>query len=152
VIRICRTSTAVLLAAIIAAPTTALAAEGAAPPRSGVGSGGLTYNGRPLANGAALAADRSSDEALSTTSTPPASAAGQWGFGRRRHRNDGAMTAILLGATGVIAGTAVLVYANRPECSVSPSSGGCGYGAKVLGGAVTSAGVAALLIGVATWR
>jgi len=73
------------------------------------------------------------------------------GRGRGR-RNQGAAAALFLGAAGVIAGSAVLVYANRPECSVNANFGGCGYGTKVVGGAVLSAGLAGLLIGAVTWR
>lgn len=72
--------------------------------------------------------------------------------GRGSGRNDGARAAIFLGAVGVIAGTAVLVYTNRPECSVSARANGCGYGTKVAGGAVLSAGLVGLLIGALTWR
>ena len=62
------------------------------------------------------------------------------------------MTAILLGSAGIIAGAAVLVYANRPECSLSPYGNGCGYGTKVTGTAVLSAGLVGVLVGVASWR
>jgi len=67
-------------------------------------------------------------------------------------RNDAARTAIVLGAVATIAGTAVLVYANRPECSTHPSAGGCGYGTKVVGSAVLTGGVVGLLVGALTWR
>jgi len=72
--------------------------------------------------------------------------------GRGSGRNDVARAAILLGAVGVIAGTAVLVYTNRPECSVNARENGCGYGTKVAGGAVLSAGLVGLLVGALTWR
>jgi hypothetical protein len=80
------------------------------------------------------------------------SSAGQWGYGRRRRHNDAAVTAMLLGAAGAIAGTAVLVYANRPECSMNANLGGCGYGTKVVGTAVLSAGLVGLLVGAVAWR
>lgn len=67
-------------------------------------------------------------------------------------RRNGAAAAVFLGAAAAIAGTAVLVYANRPECSATPSAGGCGYGTKVVGGAVLSTGVVGLLVGAAMWR
>jgi hypothetical protein len=73
---------------------------------------------------------------------------GRW---RRGHR-DGAVAALLLGAAASIAGTAVLVYANRPECSTNQTAGGCGYGTKVVGGAVLSAGIVGLVLGAVTWR
>jgi hypothetical protein len=59
---------------------------------------------------------------------------------------------MFVGAAAAIAGTAVLVYANRPECSTFPTASGCGYGTKVVGGAVLSAGVVGLLVGALTWR
>jgi hypothetical protein len=59
---------------------------------------------------------------------------------------------MFVGAAAAIAGTAVLVYANRPECSTLPTASGCGYGTKVVGGAVLSAGVVGLLVGALTWR
>ena len=52
----------------------------------------------------------------------------------------------------MIAGTAVLVYANRPECRVNDRGNGCGYGTKVAGSAVLSAGLVGLLVGALTWR
>jgi hypothetical protein len=67
-------------------------------------------------------------------------------------RHDAARAEILLGAVGVIAGTAVLVYANRPECGPNPGANGCGYGTKVAGSAVLSAGIVGLLVGALTWR
>lgn len=72
--------------------------------------------------------------------------------GRGSGRNDAARAAILLGAVGVIAGTAVLVYSNRPECSLNARENGCGYGTKVAGSAVISAGIVGLLVGALTWR
>jgi hypothetical protein len=71
------------------------------------------------------------------------------GYGGRRN---GAAAAVFLGAAAAIAGTAVLVYANRPECSTIPTASGCGYGTKVVGGAVLSAGVVGLVVGAAMWR
>ncbi|HWF85099.1 MAG TPA: hypothetical protein VG222_09640 [Vicinamibacterales bacterium] len=75
--------------------------------------------------------------------------------GRRRGRggrNDAAQTAIILGAVAAIAGTALLVYANRPDCSTNPTASACGYGTKVVGTAVLSAGIVGLVVGAATWR
>jgi hypothetical protein len=96
-----------------------------------------------------------SDDSLVAAATP-VSEASQWGrHGGHRGgggRNDGARTAIILGAIGVIAGSAVLVYANRPECGDFPDASGCGYGTKVTGGAVLAAGVVGITVGAATWR
>ena len=77
----------------------------------------------------------------------------QWGRRRGRYRghHDSARTAVVLGAIGAIAGTAVLVYANRPECGDDPSAAGCGYGTKVLGGAMLAAGGVGLAVGAASW-
>ena len=82
------------------------------------------------------------------------SAFAQRGYGRRGYsgRNNGAAAAMIIGAAAAIAGTALLVYANRPECSAIPTASGCGYGSKVVGGAVLSAGVVGVTIGALTWR
>jgi hypothetical protein len=71
---------------------------------------------------------------------------------RGRGRNGGARAAIALGAVASIAGAAVLVYANRPECRDNQAASGCGYGPKVVGGAVLSAGLVGLIAGALTWR
>ena len=72
--------------------------------------------------------------------------------GRGRGGHNGAAAAIVLGAVASIAGGAILVYANRPECSTNQVANGCGYGTKVVGGAVLSAGIVGLLVGALTWR
>jgi len=87
--------------------------------------------------------------------TPTASSAfaGQIYQGRPYKLNhDGSIAALMIGAVAAIAGTAVLVYANRPECSTNQLAGGCGYGTKVVGGAVLSAGGVGVVIGAFTWR
>jgi hypothetical protein len=58
----------------------------------------------------------------------------------------------MIGAAAAIAGTAVLVYANRPECATDTVAGGCGYGTKVVGTAVLSGGIVGLFVGALTWR
>ena len=82
---------------------------------------------------------------------PPLAQRGGYG-GRGRGRRHGAATAIALGAVATIAGGAILVYANRPDCRANPTAGGCGYGTKVAGGAVLSAGIVGLVVGALTWR
>jgi hypothetical protein len=72
--------------------------------------------------------------------------------GRGRGGRNGAAAAIVLGAAASIAGGAILVYANRPECSTNQTANGCGYGTKVVGGAVLSAGIVGLVVGALTWR
>lgn len=143
-IRFCRTSTAFVLAALIAVPSTVSAAEKPAAHAP------LTYNGQPLT---ATPFMEWSAPISERDSVAPLSATGQWGYGRRGgRRNQAAMAAMLLGATGAIAGTAVLVYANRPDCSANANFSGCGYGTKVVGASVLSAGLVALMIGALTWR
>jgi hypothetical protein len=80
-----------------------------------------------------------------------ASAQRGWFRRERRHERRAAATAIILGAAASITGTALLVYANRPACDTNPSAGGCGYGAKVVGGSVLSAGVVGLVVGALMW-
>jgi hypothetical protein len=90
------------------------------------------------------------------TLTPSASVlAAQRGWGRGRGRggrHDGARAAIILGSVAAVAGAAVLVYANRPDCSADHSASGCGYGSKVLGGALLAGGGVTMTIGALTWR
>jgi hypothetical protein len=73
-----------------------------------------------------------------------------------RHRgggrdNGGSAAAIIIGAAAAIAGGAILVYANRPDCRFERADG-CGYGTKVAGGAVLSAGLVSVIVGAVTWR
>ena len=74
-----------------------------------------------------------------------------YGYRRGRGRRSTAATALMIGAAAAITGTALLVYANRPECSTNVSAGGCGYGTKVVGGSVLAAGVIGVGIGAALW-
>jgi hypothetical protein len=67
-------------------------------------------------------------------------------------RNGGAAAELMLGAVAAVAGAAVLVYANRPECNGNPNGSGCGYGTKVVGGAVLSIGIVGIIVGAARWR
>jgi hypothetical protein len=69
-----------------------------------------------------------------------------------RRRHDGSIAAIMIGAAAAIAGAAVLVYANRPDCTTNAVAGGCGYGTKVVGTAVLSGGIVGLFVGALTWR
>jgi hypothetical protein len=89
---------------------------------------------------------------FAVTPTPSSAFAGQIYQGRPyRMNHDGSIAALMIGAVAAIAGTALLVYANRPECSTNQLAGGCGYGTKVVGGAVVSAGVVGVVIGAITW-
>jgi hypothetical protein len=69
-----------------------------------------------------------------------------------RGGNGGSQAAIVFGAVASVAGGALLVYANRPECRTNERATGCGYGYKVVGGAVLSAGVVSLVAGALIWR
>jgi len=74
--------------------------------------------------------------------------------GRRSRWGDNraAQTAIILGGVASIAGAAILVYANRPECRTNQFANGCGYGSKVVGGAVLSGGLVSITLGAVTWK
>ena len=137
-IQICRKSTFVLLVSLIVFPASLFADP-------------LTYQGQPIANLPRIELAGVTAGA-SGAARPAASAFGQYVYGGRRHRNDAAMTAILIGAAAAIAGTAVLVYANRPDCSVNAEFGGCGYGTKVVGGSLLAGGLVGVIVGAATWR
>jgi hypothetical protein len=146
-----RASMAVLIASLIAIESTTLFASDPERAASAAQSP-LTFHGQPLT---AISLHRD-DLAITGATVPSASEPNAYtqfgGFRRGRRRNAGAATAIFLGAAGAIAGTAVLVYANRPECNANPTLGGCGYGTKVAGGAVLSAGLVGIMIGALTWR
>ena len=152
--RIHQTTTAALLACIMVTQCTGtlLASddEHAAIPATSH----LTYDGKPLVLLGPLDADRVRIGGNPIAISPIESTAfGQWGWGGRRGRgrNRGAATALFLGAVGAITGAAVLVYANRPDCRGSRTANGCGYGTKVIGGAVLSAGVVGVVAGALTW-
>jgi len=68
-----------------------------------------------------------------------------------RLRRDGSIAALMIGSVVAITGAAILVYANRPECDMHQFAGGCGYGTKVVGGAVLSGGIVSLVVGALTW-
>ena len=69
-----------------------------------------------------------------------------------RMAHNGSIAALMVGAVATITGAALLVYANRPECDLRQYAGGCGYGSKVIGGAVLSGGIAGLFVGALTWK
>jgi hypothetical protein len=85
--------------------------------------------------------------------TQSSALAGQVYQGRPyRMSHDGSIAALMIGAVVAITGAAVLVYANRPECDVNRFASGCGYGTKVVGGAVLSGGMVGVVVGALTWR
>ena len=149
--RIRRATIASLVICLLGQTTTLLASD-EAPAARELPVTHLTLNGEPLAhlgtvNPATVQAFGFGPRA---TSSFEASAFGQYRRRGRYHR-DAAAAALVLGAVGTIAGAAVLVYANRPDCSVNANLGGCGYGAKVVGGSVLTAGLVGLTIGAITW-
>ncbi len=88
-------------------------------------------------------------------SAPSAAFAGQIYRGQPRplrNGRDGSIAAIVIGAVASITGAAILVYANRPECDSHRLATGCGYGTKVVGGAVLAGGTVGLVLGALTWR
>jgi hypothetical protein len=87
-----------------------------------------------------------------TTGSPVLAQRGRYRGGRRGGHNSAASAEMVLGAVGMIAGAAVLTYANRPECSANHLANGCDYGTKVLGTSVAAAGVVSFLAGALTWR
>ena len=85
--------------------------------------------------------------------TQSSATAGQVYPGRPyRIGRNGSIAALMIGAVATITGAAILVYANRPDCNNNQFAGGCGYGTKVIGGAVLSGGVVGLFVGALTWR
>jgi hypothetical protein len=155
-----RSLIAIVLAALVAAPCSAAPKDGDRDPgSSSAASAPLTYNGQPITSWSSPATlTRDSDRDLLAISANDARDAVQrdtvqYGYGPRRGgRNQAALTAIMLGAVGAIAGTAVLVYANRPDCNVNPTQGGCGYGTKVVGASVLAGGIVGLMAGAIMWR
>jgi hypothetical protein len=69
-----------------------------------------------------------------------------------RRDRAGSIAALAIGAAATITGAALLIYANRPECRNHEFATGCGYGTKVVGGAVLAGGAVGLTIGAITWR
>ena len=108
--------------------------------------------GSQPAGEAAAQAWRGTFNVVSDDSTAFAQRGRYRGRGSRGGSNGGAQAAVVLGALASITGGAVLVYANRPECRTNQRAGGCGYGTKVVGGAVLTAGAVGFLAGVLTWR
>jgi hypothetical protein len=111
-------------------------------------AGGFTA-ANPILEPAAQGARRT----LNVVPTQSNAFAGQVYQGRPyRMGRDGSIAAIMIGAVATITGAAILVYANRPECDTHQFAGGCGYGTKVIGGAVLSGGVVGLFVGALTWK
>ena len=73
--------------------------------------------------------------------------------GRGRGSNPGAAIAIVAaGAMASITGSAILIYNNRPECDLNPYGRGCGYGTKVVGGSILTAGLIGMFAGAVALR
>jgi hypothetical protein len=149
-VRLSRATTATLVVCLLGQTTSLFAAdEPQTLPARVTTRTTLTLNGAPLS---ALHAFDLTTPASSFDASTYAQFRGRGRSRGRGGRNDGAAAALFLGAIGTIAGSALLIYANRPECSVSANNSGCGYGTKVAGGAVLTAGLAGLTIGAITWR
>ncbi len=72
--------------------------------------------------------------------------------GRAVGRAGAALIAMTVGAAASITGGALLVYANRPECRGRSYLNGCGYGFKVVGGAVLTAGFVGMVAGALSFK
>jgi hypothetical protein len=97
---------------------------------------------------------RSVIEADAREAGVPVAAYGQWGYHGGHHHghdNGAAQAAIILGSAAAIAGTAVLIYANRPECDAFVHSNDC-YGEKVVGGSLLAGGIVSLVMGAVLWH
>jgi len=68
-----------------------------------------------------------------------------------RRNHDGSIAALMIGAAATITGTAILLYANRPDCDMNRYASACGYGTKVVGGSVLAGGMVGLFVGAITW-
>jgi len=150
-IRIRRTTT-LLIVSLIAAPSAPAFASDEVPSLALRANAPLTLNGQSLAMLGPLDVERAFPHAAPATVPLALDASAQWYRRGRGGRRNAAVTAIMLGAVGTIAGSAVLVYANRPDCSANPNLGGCGYGTKVVGGAVLTAGLVGIFTGALLWR
>src|SRR5262249_9771676 len=72
------------------------------------------------------------------------------GDGRRRHRAAPAQKILRAAPAGTPG--ARLALPHTPPSSVNALAGGCSYGTKVVGTAVTAGGVVTFLTGALTWR
>jgi hypothetical protein len=151
-VRIRRATTTALIVCMLGQCSPLFASDEQAP--SPAPRARLTLNGEPLSALGSFDADRVRAWGVSmpTQSADAGTFAQFRGRRGRGGRNDASATAIFLGAVGTIAGAAILVYANRPDCSVNARESGCGYGTKVAGGAVLTAGLVGLMVGVLTGR
>ena len=103
-----------------------------------------------IAPGAPVLLDRAA--ALASHESASLAQRGRYRGRGRGGRNAGPAAAIVLGAVASVAGAAVLVYANRPDCRTNPRAEACGYGTKVIGGAVLTGGLVGIVAGALTWR
>ena len=148
-----RPATILIACLILALCATHTFASDDLPPLAVTTRAPLTLNGHAVATLGPLDADFGVARAEDAIVPLAPDAGGQRGFRRgRRGRHQAAVTAIMLGAVGTIAGAAVLVYANRPECSANANLNGCGYGTKVVGGSVMAAGLVGIFTGALLWR
>jgi hypothetical protein len=147
-----RRTTTLLIVSLIMAPSAPALASDEVPSFAAMTTAPLTLNGHSLAMLGPLDFDRTFADTATPTVPFALDGTAQWYRRGGRGRRHAAVTAIMLGAVGTIAGTAVLVYANRPDCGTNPNLGGCGYGTKVVGGAVLAAGLAGIFTGALLWH
>lgn len=155
-----RAVTAVLVACLSGAPLSGTVAASEPAPPAPPGSTSSIQVDQPTATARSpfVLSDemlrRSLIESEAREAGVPAAAYGQRGYygGHHHHGHDGAsQAAIILGSAAAIAGTAVLIYANRPECDSFAHQNDC-YGEKVVGGSLLAGGIVSLVLGAVTWH
>jgi len=160
-VRTRRAVTAVLVACLSGAPLSGTVAASEPAPPASPGNGPSIQVDRPTTTSHSpfVLSDemlrRSLIESDAREAGVPAAAYGQWGYHGSRHHhghdNGAAQAAIILGSAAAIAGTAVLIYANRPECDAFVHSNDC-YGEKVAGGSLLAGGIVSLVLGASLWH
>jgi hypothetical protein len=153
-------TTAVLVACLSSAPLsgTVAASEPAPPGPPGNASSIQADQPTPTGRSPFVLSDemlrRSLLESDGREARVPATAYGQWGYygpPPHHHHNGAAQAAIIFGSAAVIAGTAMMIYANRPECDSVVHSNDC-YGEKVFGGSILAGGIVSLTMGMVMWH
>lgn len=154
--RLCAVALIVCFASV---PTTPIFANEAPPTRPASPVDHVSVATMPLSAAIPAVGARSRfavrDEVLRATAPSAFAAAAQRGGYRGRRPRGGRVgpaAAMAVGAIASITGAAILVYANRPECVGNAAGRGCGYGTKVVGGAVLTGGIVGLAIGASAWR
>ncbi len=155
-------TTAVLVACLSGAPLSGtVAASEPAPPASPGNASSIQANPPATTSRSPFVLSdemlrRSLIESDAREAGVPAAAYGQWGgyhggHHHHGHDNGAAQAAIILGSAAAIAGSAVLIYSNRPECDAFVHSNDC-YGEKVVGGSLLAGGIVSLVMGAVLWH